>query len=232
MSAILPRRTTHHGVVTAHGLWFCSEIATKEALQRRVLECWQPGAQVFARGDSYVLRFREPRQLMAATSLGAPLTLERSTLLSAPLRPSERAAFEEGAWLILIEAGLPRAFEAREWQAVDPADWLDLHGFRVMPAAPLEALDDPPLRLVPTLDPQSEIAQRLERTAELQQEQAELVAALRSGRARSASHAQGARPSPITTFLLRALFVAVRFVMSLFDGRSQQSKALPAPPKA
>src|SRR6478736_388474 len=233
MSALLPRRTTHHGVVTAHGLWFCSGIATSEVLQRRVLDSWEPGAQVFARGESYVLRLRQPRQLTVASCWGAPLTVDRNTLMSAPLRPSERAAFDVGAWLILIEGGSPRAFEAREWQAVDPADWLDLRAFRVMPAEPLESLGDPPLRLEPTLDPQSEIAQRLARTAEHQQEQAELLAALKSKRAgTSSSNARGGRPNPIASFLMRALFVAVRFVMSLFPQRSGQSNALPSPPKA
>lgn len=235
MSVRLPRRTTHHGVVRAHGLWFGSGIVDAAELQRRVLACWEPGAQVSTLGGDYIIRFREPRHLAVAASAGAPLTLENNALTSAPLRASERALFEDGAWLILVEAGVPRAFEARQWQAVDPADWLDLRGFPLGLSAPLESLADPPLKFEPGPDPQSEIARRLARTPEHRREQTELLAALSSQRREPTPNAPIGQPNRLVSALMRALFIASRAASSLFQSKLFQrgggrGRSLPSAP--
>ena len=227
----LPRRTIHHGVVRAQGLWFSAGIVSIQERQRRVLAVWEPGAQLFAHGDGYIVRFHEPRSMTAAASLGAPLTLEGNTLTSAPLRAPERATFPEGAWLILVEAGLARAFSAQDFRASDPADWLDLSRFRWLEPTPLEALDDPPLRLEPSADPQREIAQRLARTDQHRQEQGQLFTALNHQRTRRAAPgAQTVHTSRIASGFMRALLGVLSFVLGLRKSPNAAARSLAVPP--
>ena len=226
MNVPLPRRTIHHGVVLAHGLWFSGGVAST---QQRVLSVWEPGAQVFSLGESYIVRFHAPRQVAVAASVGAPLTLEGNTLTSAPLRASERARLSEGAWLILIEAGVPRAFEAHDWQVIDPADWLDLAEFQPLELAPVESLGEPPLKLDSRADPQTEIAQRIQRTEEHRHEQAELLAALSKGPAELTAGAKLVRPNRVASGLMRGLLAVLRFVLGLRKTPSAAARTVPRP---
>lgn len=180
MTALRPRRLVHRGRVEAAGLLFDEALLGPEEVQRRVLALWQPGAEVFRPGDRLLLlRLARTIWVDAALAPGSPLvgigtrspaegTVE--TLSAAPLDDDEASALvHSGETAVLIRAGVARAVPLGSIRSEDPAEWIDLNGWRIEPmrslgrqppAPPLTAPSPPPSARnalggrVPSADPE------------------------------------------------------------------------------
>ncbi|MBZ4420435.1 bpX6 domain-containing protein [Myxococcus sp. RHSTA-1-4] len=149
-SLLRPRRHLHRGTVRAAALWFDPMLLGEGEARRRVLAAWTPAASVHLVAGGYLLRLPQSRAVASDSAPGLPLTLEQGVLSSAPLSAGEREqlALREGS-VVLVRAGVARAYPLAGAPAVDLSEWLDVSEWVPLPARGLGAPPPP----VPTLEP-------------------------------------------------------------------------------
>jgi MoxR-vWA-beta-propeller ternary system domain bpX6 len=168
------RAVSHGGSVLAWGFW----VPHGPGAERLVLERWQPGAEVRASSDGYVLVLRAPVRVNASLGLAAALCRSGRWLTSAPLRERDLQDLPESSDLVLLHAGKLQTFSLDRLETVDPAAWLELGSFELLRADP----PPPPAELAPALSPPDDATVLFDaatgRTADDKARQNELGAAL------------------------------------------------------
>ncbi|HVJ19802.1 MAG TPA: bpX6 domain-containing protein, partial [Polyangiaceae bacterium] len=167
-----PRFTSHHGTVMARGFWLTHE------RERRALELWRPGAELYALDDAFILVFPAVQPVDSQQSPGVPLVELDRVLSSAPLNPRERAALPDRTELVLVSAGVARALRRSELTKVDPAELIDVAAFDVRPATSLGELGSPPLKISEATPSSTLFDERTGRSAQQREKAARLVESL------------------------------------------------------
>jgi hypothetical protein len=150
-SQVKPRLQLHRGTVVAAALWFDPALLGEREARRRVLAAWAPAAGVFEVAGGLLLRLPRPVRLSCSQAPGLPLTLEDGVLVSAPLRPDERARLAPPAGaVVLVRAGRAEVHPLQGARQVDVAAWLDVSAWQ--PVA-VEGLGAPPPPVAVALEP-------------------------------------------------------------------------------
>lgn len=146
---VQPRALVHRGTVEARALFFETTLIGEEAAQRRVLESWVPGAQVYQVAEGYLLRLAVPSWIACHWAPGTALTQEKGLLLSAPLSEDEKRALETTTEsLVLVRGGAAQIFALAELKPIDVAAWLDVSSFETASLQSLGQAPPPPALLV------------------------------------------------------------------------------------
>jgi hypothetical protein len=131
-------------VVDASGFLVDGSLIGEAEARRRILALWEPGATVYRIARGWLIRLPAPRRVRCDQAPGLPLTAEKipvgRALVSAPFTPEDLRALDppDGA-LVRLQAGETRIERPAEADRVDPAIWLDLTAFTVVPAVTLGA---------------------------------------------------------------------------------------------
>lgn len=139
-----PRTPAWRGVVDAAGFLIDAALIGEAEARRRILALWEPGATVHRIERGWLIRLPAPRRVRCDQAPGLPLTAEKvpmgRALVSAPFAPEDLRAIDppDGA-LIRLRAGATRVERPSEMERVDPAAWLDLSAFAVVPTRTLGA---------------------------------------------------------------------------------------------
>jgi hypothetical protein len=196
VKSIQPRTPAWRGVVDAAGVLIDAELLGEGEARRRILSLWEPGATVHRVARGWLIRLPAPRRVRCDRAPGLPLTSEKvpagRALASAPFSPEDLRAIDppDGA-LIRLRAGGLLVERLPEADRVDPASWLGVSGFAVVPT---ETLGAPPVTPRPPA-PETEafdLRGRLKGLPPAAPELAEVLAALSR---RKAGGAGAGRPS-------------------------------------
>ena len=147
MRSARPRTPAWRGVVDASGFLVDTALLGETEARRRILALWEPGATVHRVARGWLIRLPAPRRVRCDQAPGLPLTAEKvplgRVLVSAPFSPEDLRAIDppDGA-LIRLWAGDTLVERPSEMDRVDPAAWLDLSGFAIVPT---ETLGAPPV---------------------------------------------------------------------------------------
>jgi hypothetical protein len=137
--AIKPRRLVHRGAVEASGFFFDTNLIELREARKRILDLWEPGAQVYRLEGGLLLRLVTPTRVNSALARGLPLVREGQALLSAPLDEKEFPAASGGEAVVLILQGRLETIPLANTEREDPAKWLDMPGWKVEEVANLSA---------------------------------------------------------------------------------------------
>lgn len=140
----IPRTLVHRGVVEASGFLIDAMLVGLPEARRRVLELWVPGTAVYRVPRGWLVRLPEPRRIATERSPGLPLVAEKAVpgaaLLGAPIHTNELRALDPPAGAVVRPRSGHTVLErSAEADREDPAAWLDLDGFSVIPTASLGA---------------------------------------------------------------------------------------------
>jgi hypothetical protein len=216
---VKPRRVTHHGFVEARGFWFSQRQLPLAELERRAIEHWQPGAELLASGNDYVVVLPRARRIAADQAPGAALVDLGGLLSSAPLSLRERQTVAD-AELLLVEGGEARTLPRSDLRAVDPATLLDVGCFELCDVRSLGELPATPVKVVPLQSGAEQYDMRTGRSAEQRAQAAAVVEALES-----ASRDLATRRHPARASLLSRL-------LTWFARRAAKRPAAAVPPAA
>lgn len=226
---ISPRHTTHAGSVSAAGFWLTG--CEPHDLRARALALWESGASVRSVPGGLVITLRRERRVSAIHGRAAPLVLQAGKLLAAPLRAAELATLGPASSLVLVEGGTLRAFELDQLPAEDPASWLDVSAFELKEPQTLGQAGEPAAALTAPENVAALFDERVGRTPQETERQAQLIGALeglRGGRDEAAR--VGGKPWRALT---RAFFGALARLASWLSTRAaRRSGASPSLPPA
>ncbi len=147
-----PRRFAHHGVVSAAAFLVSPELAGEAAARARVVALAE-GATVHATRGGWLVRLRTPIFVDCASAPGVPLVATAGGVLtSAPLDADELSALHAAPGDVVVASG---GFCARldVGDEVDPADWLDVDAFVLVPAKSLGEVRRAPAVAVKAVEP-------------------------------------------------------------------------------
>ena len=145
MKPIRPQNLVHRGVVLAIAFYFPIPLLSEEEARQRVLALWVPGAIVYQVAGGILLRLPQPRRTVCENAPGIPLTLAGTFLTATPLRPQEiQALAPPDGVAVLVQGGIAVLQPLNTDRIVNPALWLDLHSYSVIPVEPLGEPPAPP----------------------------------------------------------------------------------------
>ena len=213
-----PRRLLHRGSVEAAGFLFDVRLLGEREARRRLLACWQTGAQVFRLPEQYVLRLGSPLRVDASRAPGAVLLSVKDFLTTIPLEAEELdGLFYPANSVVQLRGGRVLCEPLTSEQLEDPAAWLDLQDFQLAPVQTLGMIYERPRTVAEpvSFDPRSRLKgvpppapELLERLAELKTMQGGRNASATEGTLRG----RAARGKSLSNFfgalgdLLRGMF--------------------------
>jgi hypothetical protein len=142
--SVRPKVAAWRGVVDAAGFLIDTSLIREAEARRRILALWEPGATVHRVAHGWLIRLPAPRRVRCDQAPGLPLTAEKvpvgRALVGAPFTSEDLRAIDppDGA-LIRLRAGDTLVERPSEADRVDPAGWLDVSTFAVVPSATLGA---------------------------------------------------------------------------------------------
>ena len=139
-----PRRTVHHGHVSASGYWWPASVTPRVEALRRILPLFEAGLQAFETDWGVIVELASPTWIDTQQAPGTPLMRVDEALISAPLTRAEREALGSGARVVLVDAGQVRRLSAEALRAIDLGEAIDVSAFDLQVGMPLGPPPAPP----------------------------------------------------------------------------------------